>query len=157
MAVPAISQFPGCEERLESRWSFLNEQSGACSVVTRKMEVLYLNQTARSLVPPQWMGRRCWEVFPVGTSSCAARCPAVKAVSMNDGIAYCEETIYPGGTPLPLGVAVIPLGAPGKYLEQAVLLIRPKNDQLAPEAFKEQLLRDAESLRSLCLYCAFED
>jgi len=148
------SEFPAGGGLLASRWGFLEEQSDACSVVTRRMEVVYLNHSAQTLVPPAWMGRRCWEVFPVGASSCAARCPAVKAVSASNEIVYCEETIYPGGKPLPLGVAVIPLGETGKDGEQAVLLLRPRAGHQEGDEFKAALLEDARNLRSLCLYCA---
>jgi hypothetical protein len=148
------------EAYFAARWSFLDEQSDAVSVVTRRMEILYLNAAARGLVPPAWMGRRCWEVFPVGNTSCPSTCPAVKVVSTGGEIAYCEERIYPRGTPVELGVAVIPMGGAGAALEgpeRAVILLRPKAAGESPEGFKARLLADATHLRSLCIFCVAED
>ena len=61
----------------DTRWSRLEDCSDASAVVSRRMEVLYLNPAARSLVPPRWRGLRCWEVFPVRDRSCASPCPAM--------------------------------------------------------------------------------
>ena len=140
----------GGARSVESRWRFLDERSDAVSVVSRRMEVIYLNSPARTLVPPSWQGRRCWEVFPVGSASCAARCPAVKAVNTGKDISYCEETIYVEGQAVPLGVAVIPLEQTGRAGEQAVLLLRPKAAGPEGDAFQESILSDARALRSQC-------
>ena len=88
-------------------WSFLEDQADACAVVTRRMNVLYLNAPARSLVPKDWFGKRCWAVFPVNDAFCAARCPAIRAVSRSDEIVYCEEKLDLGEDAplLVLGVA----------------------------------------------------
>jgi hypothetical protein len=139
------------QERMASRWGFLEAERDACSVVTRQMVVVYLNEVARSLVPPGWFGRRCWDVFPVGEESCASRCAAVAAVSKDDDIAYCEETIYAGdGSPLRLGVAVIPLRVTPPADERAILLLRAKTPGMAEEVFRRELLERAAELRASC-------
>jgi hypothetical protein len=131
-------------------WGPLEEISDASVVVTRSMQVLYLNATAKSLVPEDWRGLRCWELFPVGDTSCASRCPAIKAVQSASGISYCEEEIYPDGAPVRLGVAVIPLPDESLRAARAVLVLRPKNSELPEETFREALLRDALALRVRC-------
>ena len=139
------------QRRMASRWGFLEAERDACSVVTRQMVVVYLNEAARSLVPPGWFGRRCWDVFPVGVESCASRCAAVAAVSKADDIVYCEETIYAGdGSPLRLGVAVIPLRVTPPADERAVLLLRAKTPGMAEEVFRRELLERAAELRASC-------
>ncbi|MBI4586266.1 MAG: hypothetical protein HY717_19830 [Planctomycetes bacterium] len=144
------SEVPLHDRELAARWSFLDREPDACSVVTWRMEVVYLNAAARSLVSPGWFGCRCWEVFPVGDSTCAARCPAVKAVNKGNEIVYCEETLYPGkGTSVTVGVAVIPLGKKARQGD-AVLLIRPKIPGRSEEVFRRSLLERAQELRELC-------
>lgn len=139
------------QRRMASRWGFLEAERDACSVVTRQMVVVYLNEVARSLVPPGWFGRRCWDVFPVGEESCASRCAAVAAVSNADDIVYCEEIIYAAeGAPLHLGVAVIPLRVAPPAEERAVLLLRPKAPEMADENFRSKLLERAAELRASC-------
>ncbi len=128
------------------RWSFLEEESDACCVVTRRMEVVYLNATARSLVRADFFGRRCWEVFPVGGGACAARCPAVRAVSQADAIVYCEETVQVAGQPVTLGVAVIPLRTAPAGPDRGLLLLRPKTAGRSDEAFRDELLAYARRL-----------
>ncbi len=128
------------------RWSFLEEESDACCVVTRRMELVYLNATARSLVRADFFGRRCWEVFPVGGGACAARCPAVRAVSQADAIVYCEETVQVAGQPVTLGVAVIPLRTAPAEPDRGLLLLRPKTAGRSDETFRDELLAYARRL-----------
>lgn len=130
-------------------WSFLENVADPSAVVTRSMQVVYLNASARSLVPEEWRGLRCWEIFPVGEQSCASRCPAVKAVQ-SEGISYCEEEIYPGGAAVRLGVAVIPLPEAAHGDARAVLLLRPKDSELSEDSFREALLSDAVALQARC-------
>lgn len=130
-------------------WNFLEEEADACAVVTRRMEVIFLNPAARRLVPRRWFGCRCWEIFPVGDESCAARCPAVRAVSRGSEIIYCEETLFPrGGEPVPVGVAVIPVAGSPEDGQRAVLLIRPKPAGAAGQDFRGELLARAEALHA---------
>ncbi len=139
------------QRRMASRWGFLEAERDACSVVTRQMVVVYLNEAARSLVPPEWFGRRCWDVFPVGEENCASGCAAVAAVSKADDIVYCEETIHAAdGSPLRLGLAVIPLRAAARMGERAILLLRPKAPDMADENFRTKLLERAADLRASC-------
>lgn len=137
------------EAEIIVRWSFLEEVPDACSVVSRRMELLYLNATARSLVSPDWFGSRCWQVFPVEDGSCASRCPAVRAVNRSEDIVYCEETIYPDEALVTLGVAVIPLGTTHEHGERSILLLRPKRAGICEDAFRRELLEDAEHLSAL--------
>ncbi len=137
--------------RLAYRWRFLEDERDACSVVTRRMEVVYLNAAARALVPSEWFGSRCWEVFPVGDESCAARCAAVSAVSKADELIYCEETLHAAdGSPIPLGVAVIPLHSAVLEGERALLLLRPKTHGRSADRFRRDLLEEAGRLLSFC-------
>ena len=139
------------KEQLSLRWGFLEKQFDACSVVTRRMEVIYLNAAARSLLPPKWFGRRCWEVFPVGDRVCAPRCPAILAVSKPQGITYCEETFYGrDGSPVPLGVAVIPLRVLPGGGGRAILLLRRNAPDIARDVFQRELLEQAGKLRAFC-------
>ncbi len=146
-----MDRLPEREQQLASRWHFLEQAGDACAVVTRRMEVLYLNAAARVLVPSEWFGRRCWEVFPVAEEGCAARCPAIRAVSNAEDIAYCEETLVaPDGITQNLGVAVIPLRIAGAEGEQAILLLRPKAPGEPEDILRRELLRRAAVLRGLC-------
>ncbi len=139
------------KERLSLRWDFLENEFDACCVVTRRMEVVYLNAAARSLLPPKWFGRHCWEVFPVGDRVCAPRCPAILAVCRAQDIIYCEETIYDrDGSPVPLGVAVIPLRVRPGGGEPAILLFRRNAPDIAQDVFRRELLEHAGKLRALC-------
>lgn len=132
----------------DARWSRLEDCSDASAVVSRRMEVLYLNPAARSLVPPRWRGLRCWEVFPVRDRSCASQCPAIRAVQSRE-VFYCEEEVNPeGSTPVRLGVAVIPLAEVPEQTARAVLLLRPKSPVACDETFRRDLLNDAERLRA---------
>ena len=140
------------QERLARRWRFLESERDACCVVTRRMAVVYVNTAARPFVPLGWFGGRCWEIFPVGKKSCASRCPAVRAVSDADEIVYCEETLYsPAGSPISLGVAVIPVRVSGADGERAILLLRPKSAATSEELFQQEILERAMNLSTLCL------
>ena len=146
-----MNELPEREQQLASRWHFLEQAEDVCVVVSRRMEVLYLNAAARVLVPSVWFGRRCWEVFPVKGERCAARCPAIRAVSNAEDIVYCEETLFaPAGITQSLGVAVIPLRIAGAEGEQAILLLRPKPPGEPEEIFRRGLLNRAAILRGLC-------
>lgn len=135
--------------RISNRWSFLDQQSDPCCVVSQRMEVLHVNAAARPLIPEDWFGRRCWQAFPVQDNRCASSCPAVWAVSHSDEIVYCEETIYPGGgEPVTVGVAVTPLGNTQADGEQSILLLRPKPADSPGDAFQRALLEDARRLQS---------
>ena len=141
----------GRQQRLAHRWRSLEEERDACIVVSRRMEVLYANVTARSLVSPEWFACRCWEVFPVVEEGCAARCSAVRAVSKAEDIAYCEEALLtPDGTTQSLGVADIALRIAGSEGEQANLILRPKPPGEPEEIFRRGLLSRAAILRGLC-------
>jgi hypothetical protein len=116
------------------------------------MELLYLNATARALARPQWLGHRCWQVFPVADQSCAARCPVSQAIRGLKEISYCEETIYPSGqSPLVLSVAVIPL--PGLTDEEpnALIFMRPKAKTRAGDSMGADMIEEARELQALCL------
>lgn len=133
------------------RWRFLEQTSGACGVVTRRMELLYLNSAARALAPPEWFGRRCWQVFPVADPSCAARCPVIQAVLGLEEISYCEETVYPSGqAPLILSVAVIPLPRTRDEEPNAVLFMRPKAQTRAGDSMRTKMIEEARTLQALC-------
>lgn len=110
------------------RWGFLEENGDACAVVSDRMELVYLNEPARALVPKEWFGRRCFEVMPTANDVCAFNCPTVAAVHDSHEILYCEEILKaPDGTTKELGVAVVPLLGMSGDEARAVLLLRPKN------------------------------
>lgn len=137
----------GAEARLVARWGFLENEVDPCTVVTRRMELVYVNRLARDLVPADWFGRRCWQAFPIADPSCAARCVAVRAVGRGSEIVYCEETLsLTDGAQIPLGVAVIPFddGSPEK--DRALLILRPKVPMSAG-TFEQSLLADARRLQ----------
>lgn len=141
--------------RIATRWNFLDQESDPCCVVSKRMEVLYVNAAARPLLPQDWFGRRCWQAFPVQDDRCASSCPAVWAVGNSSAIVYCEESIYPQpGSPLLVGVAVIPMENTQAEGEQAILLLRPKPGDSPGDIFKSALLESAERLRSLALAAA---
>ena len=62
-------------------WSFLEAESDACVVVSERMELIYVNTSARSLMPEGWFGKRCFEVLPVAGETCAFHCPKIRAVN----------------------------------------------------------------------------
>jgi hypothetical protein len=120
------------------RWSFLEETSDACAVVSDRMELVYLNEPARKLVPKEWFGRRCFEILPTANELCAFNCPTVAAVHDSDEIFYCSEVLKSSdGSTRELGVAVIPLLGLSGDEARAVLLMRPK------EADSEEALLSA--------------
>ena len=144
MELPSLKVLP--DETIEGpgRWTFLEKEADAVCVVTRGMEVLFLNALARTLVPKRWFGCRCWEVFPVGEASCASRCPAVKAVRGGEAVTYCEETLFsPDGRPLHFAIAVIALSP---ACERAIILLRPKVVECDLDALRRSLLDRAETL-----------
>lgn len=124
------------------RWGFLEENTQACAVVSDRMELVYLNEPARALVPEEWFGRRCFEVMPTANDVCAFNCPTVAAVHDSHEILYCEEVLKTrDGATAKLGVAVIPLLGMSGDEARAVLLMRPKQNE-------EELLSIARKLRA---------
>ncbi|MBI4585529.1 MAG: Crp/Fnr family transcriptional regulator [Planctomycetes bacterium] len=118
-------------------------------MVTKRMELLYLNAAARSLARARWFGKRCWEVFPGGDKRCASRCPAVRAAASGRESIYCEETVYShDGSPIERGVAAVPFLTKGENGERALLLFRPKEEGKSDKAFRNELLEHARILSS---------
>ena len=116
-------------------------------MVSKGIEVIYLNGQAKSLVQSDWLGKPCWKVFPVADQNCAARCPAVKAVRNGGPIAFCEEKICAvDRSPLDLAVAVIPLPVAHDQKPGAILLMRPKPGDEETQ-FRSRLMDDARKLR----------
>ena len=133
------------EDEDSLRWGFLEENGDACAVVSDRMEVVYLNAPARQLVPEEWFGRRCCEIFPTANEVCAFKCPTIAAVHEGSEIHYCEEVLRaPDGAIRELGVAVIPLDglSRDKAEARALLLLRPKAGDS-----EDALLSDARRLR----------
>jgi hypothetical protein len=131
------------EEESAFRWGFLEDEPDACAVVSDRMELVYMNAPARSLVSQEWFGRRCYEILPTANELCAFQCPTIAAVHDSHEILYCEETLRaPEGASRELGVAVIPLEGMSRDEARAVLLLRPKS-----EATEEALLEEARTLR----------
>ena len=125
------------------RWGFLEENADACAVVSDRMELVYLNEPARALVPKEWFGRRCFEILPTANDLCAFNCPTVAAVHDAHEILYCEEVLKaPDGSTEKLGVAVIPLVGMSGDEARAVLLMRPNEDD-----GEEKLLSTARQFR----------
>lgn len=126
------------------RWGFLEETSDACAVVSDRMELVYLNEPARDLVPKEWFGRRCFEVMPTANDVCAFNCPTVAAVHDSHEILYCEEVLKsPDGSTRRLGVAVVPLLGMSGDEARAVLLLREQGDDT-----EERLLATARKFRA---------
>jgi len=126
------------------RWGFLEENTDACAVVSDRMELVYLNEPARALVPKEWFGRRCFEILPTANDLCAFNCPTVAAVHDAHEILYCEEVLKTGdGSTHKLGVAVVPLLGMSGDEARAVLLMRPQKDDS-----EEKLLSTARKLRA---------
>ena len=126
------------------RWGFLEENGDACAVVSGRMEIVYLNEPARALVPEEWFGRRCFEILPTANDLCAFNCPTVAAVHDAHEILYCEEVLkVPDGSTRKLGVAVIPLLGMSGDEARAVLLMRPQEDDA-----EEELLSTARKFRA---------
>lgn len=131
------------EDEDSLRWGFLEENGDACAVVSDRMELVYLNAPARALVPEEWFGRRCFEIFPTANDVCAFKCPTITAVHEASEILYCEEVLRaPDASIRELGVAVIPLAGVSGDEARALLLLRPK-----AENGEDALLTDARRLR----------
>ena len=126
------------------RWGFLEQNTDACAVVSDRMELVYLNEPARALVPKEWFGRRCFEILPTANDLCAFNCPTVAAVHDAHEILYCEEVLRtPDGSTNKLGVAVIPLLGMSGDQARAILLLRPQENDS-----EEKLLSAARKFRA---------
>jgi len=113
------------------------------------MELVYLNAAARTLTPPEWFTKRCFEVLPVPNQDCAWRCPAITAVNKAEEVTYCEERLSVGGAPvIDLGMAVIPLGRVGEDGSRAILLFQRKESGCDQSAFREELLAHGRDLHA---------
>ena len=129
------------------RWSRLEDERGACVVVSDRMELIYINAAALELVAGAWFGKRCFEVLPITDEACAFHCSKIQAVRESRDVVYCEETVSGGvnGQRI-LGVGLIPLKPGSDDHARAVLLLRDKDQSLEDSAFRAQLLTDAQSL-----------
>ena len=132
------------------RWNFLETERDPCLVVSERMELVYVNEPARKLVPEQWFGKRCFEVLPTADEACAFHCPKIDAV--NDStvpkVVYCEEVLYQSNlSRLVLGVGLIPLGVHATDHARAVFVLREKDESADAQAFETKLLEDAQGLR----------
>ncbi len=114
------------QEESALRWGFLEQETDACAVVSDRMELAYMNEPARRLVPLDWFGRRCFEVFPTANDLCAIGCPTRTAVHEAHDILYCEEVLKGDGVSRELGVAVVPLEGASHDEARALLLLKPK-------------------------------
>ncbi len=135
-------------------WNFLEDEGDPCVVVSERMEFVYINGAARSLVPDQWFGKRCFEVLPTVDETCAFHCPKIDAVndSMTSQVIYCEEVLYKGNLDrVVLGVGLIPLGAERTDRARAVFVLRSKAESEDAAAFESQLLQDADRVRQRIL------
>ncbi len=136
------------EDELVARWSFLDEESEPCAVVSDRMEVVYLNRSGRALGSPDWFGKRCFEVLPVTDAWCALHCPTIKQVNETREIAYCQETFRgEEGADINLGGAIIPVTRPEERQGQALLVLRRRDADDDEKAFRERLLADAGALK----------
>ena len=135
------------QDKAALRWSRLEDEGGACVVVSNRMELVYLNAAARELVAGSWFGKRCFEVLPVVDEACAFHCPKIQAVNESADVVYCEESVMveDGGRKV-FGVGLIPLGPRGDDHARAVLLLRAKEASTEHSTFRAQLLTDATSL-----------
>ena len=114
------------------------------------MELVYVNTAAQGLLPEEWFGKRCFEVFPVADQTCAFHCPKIDAVSAasdsSPRVAYCEETLYQSNLDrVVLGVGLIPLSAARRDRARAVFVLRKRDDADDPQAFESRLVGDAEN------------
>jgi hypothetical protein len=143
-------QDPTLQDEALLRWNFLEDERDPCIVVSERMELVYVNGAAESLLPAQWFGKRCFELLPTADGACAFHCPKIDAV--NDStvpeVVYCEEVLYKGNLArLVLGVGLIPLGADATDRARAIFVLRHKDESADTEAFEAQLLQDARHLR----------
>jgi len=135
------------QDRAALRWSRLEDEPGACVVVSDRMELVYMNAAALELVAGAWFGKRCFEVLPSVDEACAFHCPKIRAVNESVDVVYCEETVLVGINALRVfGVGLIPLGPGRDDRARAVLLLRAKEESVEESAFRAQLLADAKSL-----------
>ena len=144
---------PTLRDETALRWNFLDEEADPCIVVSERMELVYINAAAQTLVPQEWFGKRCFEVLPVVDETCAFHCPKIEAVNdpatTSPTVAYCEETLYKGNLDrLVLGVGLIPLGRAQSDRARAVFVLRTKDNAADEKTFETQLLRDAEDVRT---------
>ena len=143
---------PTLQDETALSWNFLEDEHDPCFVVSERMELVYINGAAQQLVPQEWFGKRCFEVFPVVDETCAFHCPKMDAVSespeTSPNVVYCEEALYTAKLDrLVLGVGLIPLGAERTDHARAVFVLRPKDTSREAHAFESQLLQDAERVR----------
>ena len=135
------------QDRAALRWTRLEDERGACVVVSDRMELVYVNAAARALVAGEWFGRHCFEVLPIVDEACAFHCPKIRAVNESVDVVYCEETVLLGDNDRRVfGVGLIPLAPSRDDHARAVLLLRPKEESIEDNAFRAQLLADAKSL-----------
>ncbi len=146
------------QEETFARWSPLENEEAPCAVVSERMELIYLNKSARALIPQDWFAKRCWEVFPVKEEDCVWKCPTVFAVNTADSTTYCEETLAAGdGSGQTLGVAVVPVSETKLGRASAILVFCPKvfkvdtgsdagEGSTIEEQAKEDFLKNASEL-----------
>jgi len=135
------------EEEATLRWGFLEGESEALAAVSDRMELVYLNEAARKLVPMTWFGKKCFEVFPVADKLCAFSCPTIDAVNEATEIQHCHESLrLDNGVNRELEVAVIPLGS-AKRRASALLLLRNHEIQVNAEEEEKHLFAEAERVR----------
>ena len=140
------------QDETELRWGFLEDESETVAVVSPRMELVYVNEPGRRLLPEQWFGKRCFETLPVGRGECAWSCPTIQAVDESDELVYCEEHFNPtDGPTLDLGVVVVPLPADHRRVAKALLMMRRKPQLGADPKYRENLLEDAASLQKRIL------
>jgi len=138
------------EELAMNRWRFLDDLDEPVCILTRKMEVVFLNMACCGVVPPDWFGNRCWDAFPVENKSCALTCPAVKALAKGGDVPYFEELLQVAEAPLRLGVAVIPFGGFGRGFEEALVVLRVKDPLADRAAFQAVLELRAREIFATC-------
>ena len=135
------------QDRTALRWSCLEDERDACVVVSERMELVYINSAARTLIPGEWFGKRCFEVLPTVDEACAFHCPKIRAVNESVDVVYCEETVLVGHDGRKVfGVGLIPLGPGSDDHARAVLLMRAQGGSVEDSAFRAQLLIDAKDL-----------
>lgn len=135
------------QDKAALRWSRLEDERGACVVVSDRMELVYINGAAQELVAGAWFGKRCFEVLPIVDEACAFHCSKIQAVSESGDVVYCEETVSAGENGRRIfGVGLIPLKPRSDDHARAVLLLRDKGASVEDSAFRAQLLTDAKSL-----------
>ena len=137
------------------QWGFLDDEEDPCMALSERMEFVYVNGAARTLVPEEWFGKRCFEVLPTVDESCAFHCPKIDAVH-GEGepkqVVYCEEVLYKGNLDrLVLGVGLIPLGEEHADRARAIFVLRAKDESTDAAAFESQLLQDAGLVRERVL------